>query len=472
MNTNLHFDFKKSIRNRQGAISITFFFLAVLLGMISVILPIWLSLGLTAFICYVILVWHFPFHSVFVSMVLSLLSPDFKLADLIMVLTVFVIVSKYFSKGENPFVIPRVVKVPFILFILSILFALALGVLYFHNSIPFVYRDIRVFIYWIWFPLLSFLFIDPAGGNSREKVSRLILCVAIIISLVAIIQFVTGIQIVAAGRVGALETAGADQGDFTRVQLPGYPFIVWSILLITINLVKSKINPIYAFSILSILTFALLINFGRGLWFWTFFSVVSTLFFYQRALRTKFILMLFGIMLAASSAICVVKPDFAEAIVVRFLSVKDENVNTWGPKTSYEWRKLENKDAISALIKSPVFGVGIGGEYRFRIWELRNVFEDHTRFIHNSYLFLLLKLGVFGFFSFLFFTWKAWFFCLKEKNFKAPDFDSVLASSLCFFPAYAFLSITQPEFVNANSVMFFAVLFALLCTKKMANVRE
>lgn len=466
MNKYFQFDMKSKILNQQSVISILFIFLAAFVGMSSVILPVWLTLGLVAFVFYVGFVWCFPFQSVFVSMLLSLMSPDFKLADIIMVLTVLVVSMKLLSNGKIPFVIPEHVRVPFLLFIASVFFSLVIGVVCFHNSVPFIYRDIRIFIYWIWFPLLSFLLASSSCDYSIDKVSKLILFVGVVISLIAIIQFVTGIQIVAAGRVGALETAGADQGGFTRVQLPGYPFVVWSILWVTVSIVKSKMKLIYALPILLMLAFALIINFGRGLWFWTLFSVVTTVFFYRRELRIKFILMLLGVMFASSSVLCIVKPDFAEAIVVRFLSVKDENTNAWGPKTSYEWRKLENKDAITALVKSPLFGVGIGGEYRFRIWELRNVFEDHTRYIHNSYLFIFLKLGVLGFLSFLAFTWKAWFVCLNDRMFKKYEFNSAYASSLCFFPAYAFLSITQPEFVNSNSVMFFAVLFAIICTKK------
>lgn len=467
MNKYFQLDLKSKILNQQNVFYIAFIFVAVFVGMCSVVLPAWLTLGLVACVFYVGLVWFFPFHSVFISMLLSSMSPDFKLADIIMVVTVLVISLRYISNGKAPFLIPESVRVPFLLFVASVLVSLAIGVIYFHNSVPFIYRDIRIFIYWIWFPLLSFFLAASSQDYSVEKISKLILFVGIVISLIAIIQFVTGVQIVAAGRVGALETAGADQGGFTRVQLPGYPFVVWSILWVTVCIVKSKIKLTYAFPILFILVFALIINFGRGLWFWTLFSVVTTVFFYRRELRVKFILMLLGALFASSSALCIVKPDFAEAIVVRFLSVKDENTNTWGPKTSYEWRKLENKDAITALVKSPLFGVGIGGEYRFRIWELRNVFEDHTRYIHNSYLFILLKLGVLGFVSFLAFTWKAWFLCLNDRAFKREEFNAAYASSLCFFPAYAFLSITQPEFVNSNSVMFFAVLFAIVCTKKL-----
>ena len=96
-------------------------------------------------------------------------------------------------------------------------------------------------------------------------------------------------------------------------------------------------------------------------------------------------------------------------------------------------------------------------------------FNSYT--VHNSYLFLLLKLGVFGFiiviFNHLFLIWATLKRSIQLRNDTALVSYSAATTSLLF--GVLLLSITQPELLSVTSTATFSVISALIVSFKQVQ---
>jgi len=92
---------------------------------------------------------------------------------------------------------------------------------------------------------------------------------------------------------------------------------------------------------------------------------------------------------------------FSEALVSRAASILTAG-ETLG-SASLEWRKFEAETALGAVAEHPIFGVGLGNDYRAPTlfqgeaagwpWDLDGP-ARLTRFVHNSYLYMTVKMGL------------------------------------------------------------------------------
>ncbi len=83
--------------------------------------------------------------------------------------------------------------------------------------------------------------------------------------------------------------------------------------------------------------------------------------------------------------------EFAEAVVTRALSVEEEG----GEESSMGARYHENREAIEPIMDNFVLGLGHGGEYKKRL-DPDPKFVEQAMYIHNGYLYIQLKYGIFG----------------------------------------------------------------------------
>jgi O-antigen ligase len=89
----------------------------------------------------------------------------------------------------------------------------------------------------------------------------------------------------------------------------------------------------------------------------------------------------------------------------RFVSLltPDDTMET----SSLQWREFENGKALESILKHPLLGVGLGGRYRelttfqgesLGLWTRGSQAADQitlfTRYVHNSYLSIAVKMGV------------------------------------------------------------------------------
>lgn len=425
--------------------------LAAVVGAFCALLPWFIPLAAFLFVGYLGILWFLPWAGLVVCTVLIMCAPDFKIADALLVSSLPVFYFRFKGGVVLPLHYVRLMKLLFVF----VFIGFVAGVFYFKNSAPFVYRDGRIFLYWLWVPVLWRMV--SSDENNFEKLGKVILSVGVIVACLAVLQATTKMQIVAIGRVGALETTGAAQEEFTRVQLPGFLYVMWSLCWVIVSIQLRRIKRFVGGCALLLLVSALYVNFGRGLWIWSFVAVLILMFLLGR--RHAVQIMLAGLVSISLllPALYVAKPAMLDAALVRILSVKDEG----GANTSYGWRQWENQDAIAALKKSPVLGVGVGGAYRKWFAVLRE-FDDHPRYIHNSYLFLALKIGVPGAVVLvlsLFAALRFGFVTAVANRGRAPVEMLATLSSLT---AVLGLCATQPELMSNHSVFYFCAAVVLI----------
>lgn len=442
--------------------------ISILSGLLVALFPTLFVVGLILLALYIVVVFRFNLTGIFLFVVLSILSPDLKIADVLFLITVSVLlVSNYRPPVQQRtqlrgFQLDRLILISLMTFFAFLMISTLVGKVVLKHQWSYVYNDFRQLIYYIWIPV--FLWIRHKNHHfSAYNIHRLILAVALFVAVIALFQFFSGIQIVAQGRVGYLLTEGADQSDITRVQLPGFVFVMYAIIFSIFQLFETKSNKLLWIAFLALMLVAEYVNFGRALWLWTLISLLLILFFIHQKIRY---VVLLGLTLTFGSlGLWAISPDKFETIQTRLVSIKAEG----GARTSYGWRKLENAYAMESIAASPLLGVGIGGEYRPWMREISK-FKDHTRYIHNSYLFIAAKTGLLSLMALLTLFVAIWY-----KNLKSQKSEVELKTNhyprntiAVFLPSILGLSLTQPELVNPYGVFLISCIVGMTLFYKKA----
>ncbi|MRW86259.1 hypothetical protein GJ698_19485 [Pseudoduganella sp. FT26W] len=430
------------------------FLASTFIGLCCVILPWVLSAGLAAAVAYVALLLIWPWVGFGAYVFVALMAPDFKIADFATVVSMLIFIFGLWTRGKVAPPLPRKLRTVSLLFAAIVVLSFSLSVFYFHNKLPNIYRDGRVFLYWLWLPILWRMTASEADGV--HKLVRVLLVIAYSVVVLAVMQWVTGVQVVAVGLVASLGTTSGFGESVTRVQMPGFLFVSWAIIWLTLQVLYKRVNLLVGGALILVLLLGLYVNFGRGLWAWTFIGVLLPLFFIGggRAIKLLATILVAGTLSIGTLAL--VKPTVLENVSERLLSVKNEG----GRRTSYGWRQLENHEAMLTLQRTPLVGVGVGGEYRPWLHELR-LFYEHVRYLHNSYLFVAVKLGIPGLLCLLLLYWRAWYGARKGLSEVVAEHRVTLLTCLSFFPIAMGISMTQPEFMNTYSVLQFVAVIVL-----------
>lgn len=442
----------------------------VFLGGVIALFPPLIPIGFIGAAIYLLLLWNFPWVGICCYLAVVLLSPDFKITDVATAATLGVLGFRVILNGAYVGV-PKRPLVLYFLFMGLMVFSVLLGKYWFSNETPFLYRDARVLLYWAWFPVVACMAGSSAQG--AQKIWRVIVFVAVLISLLALVQYATGMQFVAEGRVGSLETLGAYDQSATRVQMPGFYFVSVA-LMATVVAANESLKKFFILApCLVLFAVALYANFGRALWVWTLAGVLSACFFMVRVRAVRLLLFLIVFVLFVGGLLAVIKPAALDTIGARVVSIFSEG----GGRTSYGWRKLENEDAIKNILQSPVVGVGMGGEYRRWMGEV-SVFKEHTRYMHQSYLYVALKAGVpalLALVGFFMYALRSGFHAVRYAQ-NRHGASAPMIAMLVGMPAVMALSVTQPELMSAFGAMFYclttAYLFRIGSTAEVQGVAD
>jgi hypothetical protein len=320
-----------------------------------------------------------------------------------------------------------------------------------HNRL--VLGEARNFIGWLIVPLIV-LGIDT---QSRYRIFvREILFIATVIAVFVTIQSLFDLRIMTGARVEALDAN--QNSDVTRSIAGGGTYLMIFALYFAINrIADGKYSTLWAVPFALLMGAGLAVSFGRGVWIATGIGLLASALLHRGA-KSAFVTAVLGavsigIVLAGLAAI---KPRIAEAVVSRAAGVSEE-VGSGG---SFNWRKTENAEALKNIAAKPLFGVGIGGEYKHVSSSVAS-FEIETRYIHNGYLYFPLKMGwmaafvpillIVGFVSGL----KK---CLARPGNQDRGF---LAATGASFLVPVITCFTQPEWSTMQSIAALAVLMAM-----------
>lgn len=450
-------------------------FLSMTLGMLSVLMPWKFAIALALVPFFVLIAWNYPevATGILVALLFGMI-PDSILPkvsvgggrltaeDLGMLLFLLLLLLKNLSFHTNrfqPYVIP-LISLLGIAFISSVV-----AFLYKTAPIKDVLTESRAYFTWIMLPIL-FLAIDNEAR--RERFKYIIFAIGILSALAVIIQSFTGFSLFSKGQeVRALWTMGSATASVLRSTTPAM-FIMSAVLiylLASYSLGQIK-NGLFFMTSCLILTGGILVGFGRGLWL----SVIVGFFLislftrgsgYNRLLTTFMVLTLILI-----SSLMIFKPDYLMAISDRFTSITSEAEHG----ESFGRRTVENSYAISKVAESPILGVGLGGHYKPAGPESL-FWESETRYIHNSYVNVLTKIGFPGLLAML------WLVLRMQKRawhvFRHTSVEKPLALSAFWIliTTTIFTSITQPNLVAPNGIIsiIIAVFLVETISKKASH---
>jgi O-antigen ligase len=434
--------------------------LALFLGLSVAVLPWFLLIALAVVVVYPVLVFRMPWIAFAIYVAVVFMAPGFKSADAITLGTLGLFVWRWLlHRGPMP---SRQIVRPYMVFLVGVGVAGALGLFFYRYPVSMVYGDGRGFVYWLWLPLLYSLATGHPDGI--RSMARVLAFVAGLVTFVALVQYFFGIRIITSGRVGGVDTGNLIE---TRVQMHGFLFVTLAIVWSLVALVHHPKRAWWLTPVLMLLLVALYVNFGRALWFWTLAAVLLAAGVSGLRRGSALALLVFVGATTVGLTLAQVKPEILGNIVERFESVRDEG----GPRSSYGWRKRENEAALLQISRSPLVGLGLGAEYRSWIVEIAR-FDEHTRYVHNSYIFLAVKAGLpalAALVALLLISW--WRGYRGTRSADVPE-RTVRIAALASLPPLLGVSITQPELVTPMSVLLFASMVVLMASCEVPRVAD
>ncbi|MDD5083323.1 MAG: O-antigen ligase family protein [Candidatus Moranbacteria bacterium] len=188
----------------------------------------------------------------------------------------------------------------------------------------------------------------------------------------------------------------------------------------------------------------------RHLWIGVIFSVGMMWFILPKASKQSLmnlfrvsllsfiavgIVVAYGIALFPYSQISTDAAQIGTAVSNRLLSLGDSG------DTSISWRTYVWREATEAFVQSPVLGTGFGARIPVEIDTYREFIE--IRNVHNSWLAMLVQIGVVGFGLILFFIGKTTAF-VRKNIFRSEFLNSVRYATLGVFFFQCMVFLYQP----------------------------
>lgn len=317
-----------------------------------------------------------------------------------------------------------------------------------------IFREFRHLMFY------SIYFIGLMNIRTKDDVIFVLKAIILfsgLVSLMHIFQGATGIPIMQ----GRLETASVDNFEFTgvrRVLSSGIVFVIFSLFYLTLNVIYRNyiFSKKYVYLLISLYLTMLLITFGRMTWISIVLSFIVLVFLIGKFYRKKLILSLILCSLLLFAIVLAV-PDYRNAFIERYLSIFSEETYQ-GYSLSH--RYTENEDAFKRIIRNPFIGISIGNSYRYNLWEPE--FATASTYIHNGYLYFILKFGLIIIIPLVLILIK-----ILKQSYKIYKLKNNIISNmfgLCTLVTIFRLlvtNITQPDFAHYSTATLIGILLAI-----------
>jgi O-antigen ligase len=144
---------------------------------------------------------------------------------------------------------------------------------------------------------------------------------------------------------------------------------------------------------------------------------------------------------------------------LNLITTRAETLTSPGKVDNWEIRLVENKYAKEKILSHPIWGIGFDKPYRPQIYGPDDNIEW---FIHNGYLWILLKLGIAGFIPFLWFSYIFVKRGLKHWNqMKDNLFKAIVLGSVCSYLGIAVGNLATAHFMQNWEVAVIGMSFGI-----------
>ncbi len=433
-------------------------------GAFVAVFPWWLSLIL--FIAPLVLAWSFiaPHYTLFLTIVLifnaiphrfvpkiPVGAGGLEIYDVLILLVVTGLIFRSFVRGESVQERLGAVFVPFIYACGCVLISVVYVKFYAPNH--FVFAEARQHIGWLLLPIGA-LALD-SESKYRWYIKTLLLT-AVVVAAIVIFQSVTKINIIG----GRLEELDRYNTDITRTSAGGTVYlIIFSLYLIVGAVMRRRLGWWIGLPLLLLLVASLLVTFGRAIWVATMVGLVIATYL-NRGFAAVVVVLLVSILLGATAVVgvSIANPRLAQAVTERALGLSQE----FRSGNSFYFRRSEALEALKVIPDKPLMGTGLGGAYKL-VTTTGNSFDGETRYIHNAYILLPLKMGLHAALIPVFFIVAAVVLGRRAINCSRKDLLFVPAAAAGAFVVPIITSVTQPEWgVLAGIAPICCILLVLL----------
>jgi O-antigen ligase len=444
-------------------------FLSVFFGLLAVVFPWWLVIGLFVAPVAFLVAGRYPLFGLILALFflfnviperfvpqIPFVGGKLKIHDLLLIYLATVMFFRYLMREQSIRDLLGPSFWPLIYVLACVAFGTVHGRLYLHEE--FALSEARNHIGWLVIPLLALCVDTP----QRFKILlRALLFAAVVIAIYVVIQSTFDINIMG-GRVELLDAE--ENADVVRSTAGGGVYLIVFALLYFLGMAQSRrMSWWLVLPLVMVLLAGLGFTFGRGVWVATATGLFVASILYRGFLHgvvvaivgTTFLLTL----LAGAS---VVNPRVVEVMVDRATGITKE-LESGG---SFGSREIENAAALKMIQTKPWFGTGLGGAYKPVVRPAGKILSADSlnaeaRYIHNSFLYFPLKMGLFAvavpFVFMLAFVsiYKDWFVGLSRRSRTVP---AAIAGA---FLAPMLTSFTQPEWGASQGIVAISVLFML-----------
>ena len=384
----------------------------------------------------------------------------FQPAELMLMFTFCIVLIKGYAEWKG--ILPRAKPLRLALILLSagLVIGLINGKLL--GNYHYAMADFRQYLGWLALPIALWL-----ASRNPESIHRIVLTIALLAAAMMAFQMLTGIRVIYGFRGAEILTK--EFSDVSRSAIGGGEiFLIYAAYYLFVRFCEADRGRLWILLGMQLIFCGLIASFSRGVWAGFLLGgiiFIATLPQLKRN-KTSIAILIAALILGVGSLAVLAVPRIGEAAVERVLSVKDEGKSG----SSLGFRFDENQQALDAIKRSPIFGRGLGVEYKraFRQSGSDGGFEVETSFVHNGYMNLWLKLGIVGLaypFVLIFSLWKI----VKEKS-KATgvadssDRKSMLRAYAAFSTliSFAVLGLTAPVWSTTITVAVASCLVALI----------
>ena len=420
------------------------------------------ALIVSAIILYGILLAIEPYLSLFLGIFVSfflegqkietfalfhLFGFNWYLMDLVLLVT-FLSMSFRFFSGEYKFKL-NITLFWLLFFYLACLVSVYWGIKTGHPKQDVLF-DLRGFFYYILFLPVILLF------DEFKKIKYLFYFVLFLGTLKCIIDTFLSLYILPT----YFDSSTMLYLPFARLE--GYNEVVYPITFVaaltyfylTKNIkIKLLLIPTLIFSLM-----ALFLSYTRGSWLAAFLAVIAIILFLiiSGKLKVKYSIVLFS---AGSIALLIFILNVLDIIQIKYLIARATSVSFDKIDISNLGRLVEYATAFGAFLNNPLFGAGLG--YKFTYYT-PGIGEQSTIYCHNSYLYVLSKMGVVGFIPFIFLLISAIKigYDVLKSNFDTEE-KGIVFSFIMMLLTISIKSFTTWHLNTVTFSMFVGVLFGV-----------
>lgn len=362
------------------------------------------------------------------------------------------------------------ITIPLILFLVWSLYTAMKGY-YDHNSIRGdMVIETRIVLYNAIAICVMYLIRSEKNINILLKWFYFLSVVAAIMILV---QFGLGVQVsfLTSGKIYSFATTGGPV--VARVQgTVGEGLVTIALILKTITLFVDRLHIKKVYDLLQwlILAAGLICTFNRTHWIMVFVAILITMFLVggkgRRQIFSWGLIVIFVGLFLGTLAV-VTQPNSRAASLItagvgRVSTIFQESSYTDPKESTILWRSFEYKYGLPQIYKNPIFGIGLGSQYRPTLLNVDYVGFQGELYSHNSNLWIAMKTGLVGFLFFLWFSFAfIWHTLSKWRSIPSiPHRDFVLGSGIavlvCLFGANI-----HPFWMTLEWIPVFAIIIGL-----------